>query len=406
MEQMLKKITSRKMLVIAFLGLTSGIPLGVVMSLLQTWMTESGIDLKLVGMAALVQMPYTLKFLWSPIIDRYSLPFLGRRNGWMLLCQLGIFFSLQLFGAMDPKVNLTAVIIMATCISFFGASHDIVIDAYRRDILEENELGFGSAVATNSYLIGFKFLATVLGLALADQYPWSTVFNILSYLCILGVIAAIVAPQGSNNDNAPKKLKDAVILPFLDFLKRHRSVEILIFILLYKIGDNIAGNMATPFYLEMGFSKTEIAFVGKMIGFWCMFAGGFIGGAILLKHNIMKCLIWFGILQALSTFAFALLTLSNHNIFHLGLVVGIENITTGMGTSAFAAFMLRLCDVRFSATQYALLTSFMGIPRTILPAAAGFIAQPLGWFGFFTVCTLIAIPGLLMVQFRLKKLLL
>lgn len=385
-----------------FLGFASGIPLGVVMTLFQTWMKDSGIDLQTIGLASLVQLPYSCKFLWSPFLDRYTLPFLGRRKGWMLVAQIGMLISIILLGNFNPKDDITIIMIMATIISFFGATHDIVIDAFRRDVLSDEELGFGSAVATNSYLVGFRFLATVLGLTLADSYSWGFVFTLMAILTALGMIGTMLAPNNDKEIAAPKSLKDAVIKPFVNYLMRPGAFEILFFILLYKLGDNLAGNLVTPFYLEMGYSKTEIGWVGKMIGFWAMFAGGFLGGTLLIKYNIRKCLMFFGILQAFSTLLFALLTKTGVSIFALGIVVGFENLTAGMGTAAFAAFMLKLCDKKFSATQFALLSSFMGIPRTIIPATAGFIAEPLGWSGFFIVCTLAAIPGLLMIQFRSK----
>jgi PAT family beta-lactamase induction signal transducer AmpG len=303
---------------------------------------------------------------------------------------------------------LTLIIAFAFLVSFFGASHDIVIDAYRRDILDEDELGFGSAVSTNSYLIGFRFLTTVLGLALADFTSWQNVFLFFGVLCGLGMIGTFIAPKPAKEASSPKNIKDAIILPFLNYLTRPGALEILLFILLYKVGDNFAANLLTTFYLKIGFAKTEIAGIGKLVGFWATFTGTFIGGFFLLRFSIRRCLLWFGAFQAVSTLGFAFLNeaiLANsiNRLVALGMAVGFENLTAGMGTAAFSAFMLKLSDRRFSATQYALLTSFMGIPRVVIPGWAGYVAEPLGWTQFFVFSTFIAAPGLLMVYFRGKK---
>ena len=230
---MLRKILTRKMLTILFLGLASGIPLGIVLTVLQAWMTKSGIDLKTVGLAVLVQMPYTWKFVWSPLMDRFVPPFLGRRRGWMLVSQLLMLVSIVGMGQFDPANAVGVILAFATVISFAGASHDIVIDAYRRDVLDESELGFGSAVAVNSYLIGFRYIGVVLGLFLGDVLPWSQVFMILGGFVLLGVVGTLIAGEGRDAALAPKSLHEAVFNPFLDYLRRPGAIEILLFILLY-----------------------------------------------------------------------------------------------------------------------------------------------------------------------------
>jgi PAT family beta-lactamase induction signal transducer AmpG len=395
------------MLTITFLGLASGIPLGVVLTLVQTWFTDAGIDIKTIGLVSLVQLPYTLKFLWSPVMDRFTI-FGSRRKGWMYVSQAGMFICILGLSLFDPKSTIYPVLILSFLISFFGASHDIVVDAFRRDVLDDDELGFGSAVATNSYLIGFRFLTTVFGLALAEWTSWSFVFMVFAGLCILGFIGTMIAPNPVKEVSSPKNIKEAVINPFLNYLTRPGAFEILIFILLYKVGDNFAANLLTTFYLKIGYIKTEIAAIGKLVGFWGTFIGTFIGGFFLLKFSIRKCLLWFGFFQAISTLGFALMNelVTNgviNRLYALGAVVGFETITSGMGTAAFSAFMLKLTDRRFSATQFALLTSFMGIPRVVIPGWAGYVAEPFGWTNFFIFSTLIAIPGMLMVFFRGKK---
>jgi PAT family beta-lactamase induction signal transducer AmpG len=398
---MIRKMLNRKMLTILFLGLASGIPLGIVLTVLQAWMTKSGIDLKTVGLAVLVQMPYTWKFVWSPLMDRFvPLPFLGRRRGWMLISQVLMIVSIVAMGQFDPAHAILIILALATVISFAGASHDIVIDAYRRDVLEESELGFGSALAVNSYLIGFRYIGVVLGLFLGDVLPWSQVFMILASFVLIGVVGTFLAPEPRSAIHVPKNLKEAVFVPFLDYLKRPGAIEILLFILLYKLGDNLASALLTPFYIKVGFTLTQISVYYKVISFWGTFTGGLLGGALLTRYSIRTCLVAFGVFQGVTPLAFSILVATGPNVLALAFVVAVETLSLGMGQSALAAFMLRLCNRKFSATQYALLTSFMGIPRTIIPASAGFIVASLGWVHFYVLCVCLAIPGLLLVYFR------
>jgi MFS transporter, PAT family, beta-lactamase induction signal transducer AmpG len=417
---MLKKILNRKMLAILFLGIASGVPLGVVISIFQTWATEAGISLKTISLAGLVQLPYTWKFIWSPLMDRYRLPFLGRRRGWMLVCQILMFISIALLGQTDPKEGITIAIILATIVSFAGASHDIVIDAYRRDILTDEELGFGSAMATNSYLIGFRYVAVVCGLLICQwlQSPvdaavpglglpsltaWSITYMVLAGFIGIGIIGTFIAPAESDKIPEPKSLRDAVILPFKEYLMRPGAWEIIIFILIYKVGDNLAQHMLMPFYLKMGYEKAQIAIMGKLVGFWAMFGGGFLGGFFLLRYSMRNCLLWFGIFQGLANLSFILLDGVPPNNSLLAFAVGIENLTAGMGTAAFAAFMLKLSNRQFSATQFALFSSLMGVPRVILPSIVGTTVEYIPWTIYFTLCTLAAAPGVILIYFRAHK---
>ncbi len=401
--RMLGKMLSRKMLTILFLGLASGIPLGIVITVLQAWMTKSGIELKTVGLAVLVQMPYTWKFVWSPLMDRFVPPFLGRRRGWMLISQLLMIVSIVAMGQFDPARSVMTILGLATLVSFAGASHDIVIDAYRRDVLDESELGFGSAVAVNSYLIGYRYIGVVLGLLLGDVLPWSQVFMVLAAFVLVGVAGTLIAIEPRNAILAPRSLREAVLNPFLDYLKRPGAVEILVFILLYKLGDNLASALLTPFYIRVGFSLTQISVYYKVISFCGVFMGGLVGGALLTRYPIRKCLMAFGVFQGVTPLAFALLVGTGPNVLALAFVVAVETFSLGMGAIALTAFMLRLCNRKFSATQYALLTSFMGVPRTVIPASAGFIVDSIGWVHFYILCVVLAVPGLLLIYFRAPK---
>jgi PAT family beta-lactamase induction signal transducer AmpG len=400
---MIRQMLSRKMLTILFLGLASGIPLGVVITVLQAWMTKSGIDLKTVGLAVLVQMPYTWKFVWSPLMDRFVPPFLGRRRGWMLISQVLMLVSIAGIGQFDPARSLVTILALATVIAFAGASHDIVIDAYRRDVLEESELGFGSAVAVNSYMVGYRYIGVVLGLFLGDVLPWSQVFLVLAAFVLVGVAGTLIAIEPREAIHAPRSLREAVFNPFLDYLKRPGAVEILLFILLYKLGDNLASALLTPFYIKVGFSLKAISVYYKVISFWGLFTGGLIGGALLTRYSIRKCLMAFGVFQGVTPLAFSILVGTGPNVLALAFVVAVETLSLGMGAAALTAFMLRLCNRKFSATQYALLTSFMGIPRAIVPASAGFIVDSLGWVHFYMLCVVLSIPGLVLIYFRAAK---
>jgi MFS transporter, PAT family, beta-lactamase induction signal transducer AmpG len=400
---MLRKMLTRKMLTILFLGLASGIPLGIVLTVLQAWMTTSGIDLKTVGLAVLVQMPYTWKFVWSPLMDRFVPPFLGRRRGWMLISQVTMIVSIIAMGQFDPTRAVGIILALATVVSFAGASHDIVIDAYRRDVLDESELGFGSAVAVNGYLIGYRYIGVVLGLFLADVLPWSQVFTILSAFVLIGVLGTLIAIEPRESIHAPASLREAVFTPFFDYLRRPGAIEILLFILLYKLGDNLASALLTLYYIKIGFTLTQISVYYKVVSFWGTFIGGLIGGAVLTRYSIRSCLMAFGLFQAVTPLAFAILVATGPNVLALVFVVAVETLSLGMGASALAAFMLRLCNRRFSATQFALLTSFMGVPRTIIPASAGYIVEYLGWVHFYGLCVVLAIPGLLLVYFRAPR---
>jgi PAT family beta-lactamase induction signal transducer AmpG len=401
---MLRKMLTRKMLTILCLGIAAGIPLGIVLTVLQAWMTKSEIDLKTVGLAVLVQMPYTWKFVWSPLMDRFVPPFLGRRRGWMLISQVLMIASIVAMGQFDPARAIVPILALATLISFAGASHDIVIDAYRRDVLDESELGFGSAVAVNSYLIGFRYIGVVLGLFLGDFLPWSQVFMILAGFVVIGVVGTFIAIEPRDAIAAPKSLREAVFNPFLDYLKRPGAIEILLFILLYKLGDNLASALLTPFYIKVvGYTLTQISVYYKIVSFWGTFCGGLVGGALLTRYSIRKCLMAFGVFQGVTPLAFSILVVTGPNVLALAFVVAVETLSLGMGASALTAFMLRLCNRKFSATQYALLTSFMGIPRTIIPASAGFIVDGLGWVHFYILCVALALPGLLLIYFRAAK---
>ncbi|MBT8358801.1 MAG: AmpG family muropeptide MFS transporter [Desulfobacterales bacterium] len=384
------------MLVALLMGFSCGLPLLLTISLLQAWMKEEGVDLTVIGLMALVGLPYTLKFLWSPIVDRFTLPYFGRRRGWLLVAQVSLMLSIIGLGLTNPANNPLMVAFAALLVTFFSASQDIVVDAYRREDLPDEELGLGSSLYVNGYRVGM-LLASGGGLIMADHMSFSMVYAIMAACMLPGVITTILAPEPEVAVGTPTNLKEAVIGPLVEYFSRNGALWILVFILLYKIGDQMASAMTTPFYLDIGFSKTEIGAVVKLFGFWATIAGSLIGGIIMLRLGINRSLWIFGVLQALSTAGFAILAKIGYSIAVLSGVIAFENLSAGMGTAAYVAFMASITNKKFTATQYALLTSLMGVPRVMASAPTGFLAKNIGWEGFFIFCTLIAIPGMLLL---------
>jgi PAT family beta-lactamase induction signal transducer AmpG len=384
------------MLVALLMGFSCGLPLLLTITVLQAWMQEEGVDLAVIGMMALVGLPYTLKFLWAPVLDRFTLPFLGRRRGWLLVAQVALMFSISGLGFTDPGKSPWMVAFIAFLVTFFSASQDIVVDAYRREDLPDEELGLGASLYVNGYRVGM-LLASGGGLIMADHMPFSMVYQVMAACMMPGVLTALLAPEPDIHGSTPKTIKEAVVLPLIEYFNRQGALWILAFILLYKIGDTMASAITIPFYLDIGFSKTQIGTVVKLFGFWATVGGTLIGGVIMLRLKINRSLWVFGILQAISTAGFAILARIGNSLFALSAVIAFENLASGMGTAAFVAFMASITNKRFTATQYALLSSLMGVPRVIASAPTGFLVKYLGWETFFIVCTLIAVPGLLLL---------
>ncbi|MGE5256815.1 MAG: AmpG family muropeptide MFS transporter, partial [Hyphomicrobiales bacterium] len=395
-KPILAVLFSRRMLVAFLMGFSCGLPLLLTLGVLQAWMKEEGVDLTWVGMIALVQSPYSWKFLWSPVLDRFTPPVLGRRRGWLLIAQLALMVSIGALGWSDPVAHPGWMVVSAVLVAFFSATQDTVVDAYRREDLADEELGLGSSLYIYGYRIGM-WAASGGGLILADYMPFSQVYLVMAAGLIPGVATTLLAPEPRVENRPPQSLREAIWDPLADFFRRDSAVWILAFILLYKIGDTMAAAIATPFYLEMGFSKSEIGAVVKLFGSWATIAGAVLGGILMLRLGIHRSLWVFGVLQAVSTAGFAVLTRIGYSLPALCGVIAFESITGGMGTSAFVAFMAGLTNKKFTATQYALLTSIMGLPRVLAAAPTGLAAKHLGWEGFFIFCTLAAIPGMMLL---------
>ena len=384
------------MLVTLLMGFACGLPLLLTITVLQAWMKEEGVDLTVIGMMSLVGLPYTLKFLWAPVLDRFTLPFLGRRRGWLLIAQVTLIFSISGLGFSDPVKNPWMLAFAAFLVTFFSASQDIVVDAYRREDLPDEELGLGSSLYVNGYRVGM-LLASGGGLIMADHMPFFMVYQIMAVSMLPGVVTTLLSPEPEIHVGTPKTMREAVFDPLIEYFSRRGALWILAFILFYKIGDTMASAMTIPFYLDIGFSKTQIGMVVKLFGFWAIVAGTLIGGVIMLRLGINRSLWAFGFLQAVSTAGFAVLALFGPSLLLLSTVITFENFSSGMGTAAFIAFMASITNKKFTATQYALLSSIMGVPRVIASAPTGFLAKNLGWETFFIACTLIAAPGMLLL---------
>jgi PAT family beta-lactamase induction signal transducer AmpG len=394
-KTILKAIWSRRMLVALIMGFASGLPLLLTKGVLQAWMKKEGIDLSLIGLTSLLAVPYSIKFLWAPFLDRYTLSFLGRRRGWLLVAQTALILSIAGMGLSNPKDSPMMLVAAALMVTFFSASQDIVVDAYRREDLADEELGLGSALYVLGYRIGM-LLSSGGGLIMADYMSFNMVYLIIAACMLPSIITTLLTPEPQVAET-PKSIREAVIDPLVEYFSRQRAFWMLAFILMYKIGDIMASNITIPFYIDLGFTLTEIGTITKLLGFWAIIAGASIGGVIMLRLGINRSLWVFGFLQAISTAGFAVLAHIGYSIPALAAVIGFENLSAGMGTAAFMAFMASITNKKFTATQYALLTSFMAFGRDVISSPTGFIAKHMGWENFFIACALIAIPGMLLL---------
>jgi MFS transporter, PAT family, beta-lactamase induction signal transducer AmpG len=388
---------NRRMLICVFLGFSSGLPLYVLINLVPAWLRSEGVDLAAIGLFTLIQLPFTWKFLWSPLMDRYAVPWLGRRRGWMLVTQLLLLATIALFGLFAPRAGLAPIAVLATATAFFAASQDIVLDAYRREILPDAELALGTSIHVNAYRIS-SLVPGALALILADRLPWSTVYLVTALFMLPGIALTLAVSEPAQSRLAPRTLREAVVEPFREFVARagwRAALTILAFIVLYKLGDSMATALATPFYLDLGFSKTDIGVVAKNAGLWASVVGGFLGGLWMVKIGINRGLWVFGVAQLLSILGFAwLASLAHPDRVALALVIAFEALGVGLGTAAFTAFIARTTDPRYTATQFALFTSLAVVPRAVVNASTGWIVERLGWTEFFLLCAALALPGM------------
>lgn len=401
-KALLKEIFSKKMGICIVTGFGSGMPLFVLINLLQAFLTKEGLDLKLIGAMSLIMFPYTWKFLWAPFIDRYTLFKVGRRKSWMITTALILFVLIGLLGRASPKESIALVSTIAFLIAFVSATQDIVLDAYRREILSDNELGLGNSIFVNSYKVS-TLIPGGLSLILADFIPWSWVFLITALFMLPNLILAIFVKE-PNVCLTQRTLRQAVVEPFTEFIKRRgvkSALLCVLFVFLYKLGDSMAVALATPFYLYLQFDLTTIGIVVKNVGLWSTVIGGLVGGIVMIKIGINKALWLFGFVQLITIFGFVFLAhIGEHekpSIVLLSIVVAAEFLGAGLGTAAFVSYIARETNPMYTATQIALLTSLSAVPRTFFNASTGYLVNVLGWEHFFWLCAILAIPGMLLL---------
>jgi PAT family beta-lactamase induction signal transducer AmpG len=393
----IKPLFQRNMLICLLIGFSSGLPLWLILNLLPAWLADSQVSLKTIGAMSLIMLPYTWKFLWAPFMDRVKLP-LGRRRGWMWVSQLALLICIALYGQLNPRQDMQLIVMLSVLVAILSATQDVVIDAYRRDLLDDATLGLGNALHVNAYKLA-SLVPGSLALILADHLAWSQVFMITALFMLPGLATSLWIKEPANVI-LPTTLRAATLEPLLEFITRRgwkMACLILLFTLLYKLGDSMATALATPFYLQMGYSKTEIGEVAKMAGLIASVMGGLLGGLWMIQLGITRALWIFGVAQAIPILGFAVLAISAHDIWLLAGVIGLEALGTGMGTTAFVAYIASQTDRRYSATQFALFTSLSAVPRSVMNASTGWLVEAFGWFDFFLLCALLTIPGMLLL---------
>jgi PAT family beta-lactamase induction signal transducer AmpG len=390
-----------KMAVLLFLGFSSGLPFYLTSKTLQAWMTTAKVDLATIGFFSLVTLPYSLKFVWAPVMDRYVPPFLGRRRGWVVITQVLLLLAIAAMALHDPRTGLKMLAVNAIAIAFFSASQDISLDAYRTDVLRDREMGAGAAVFVMGYRVAM-ITTGALAFFLADRIPWTMVYLLLSVLMVVGIVTAFIAPEPVLSDAPPRTLVEAVVLPFADFFQRAgvlRALLVLLFIIAYKYSDSLAGSMTTPFLLQAGFSQSEVGAVLLGVGVVATIVGVVVAGIAIGNLGINRSLWIFVVFQGLSNLTYYGLSLSGKNHAFMVSAIITENFGLGLVTGAMTAYLMSMCNKRFTATQFALLSSLMAASRDILVAPAGKIAESLGWPGFFLVTVCAAIPPLVLLPF-------
>ncbi len=393
-------LLNKRMLLCVACGFTSGLPLYVLYQLIPAWLRDQQVDLKTIGLFSLVSFPYTWKFLWSPVMDRMELPFLGRRRGWALVTQVALLLALASFALFNPTDDIGSIAWVVTLVALFSATQDIVLDAYRRELLPDAELGVGNSYFVNAYRVS-SLVPGSLALILADTLPWETVHLVVAAFMGVGIATTLLMPEPQVRTTKVLDWKIAVVEPFKEFFQRdgtRNAMLILAFMLLYKLGDSMATALVTPFYLDIGFSKTEIGEVAKVASLWASITGGVVGGVAMVRIGINRALWVFGVVQVTSILGFAALAEIGHDIYALFAVVSFEYLGVGLGTAAFVAFIARTTDKRYTATQFALLTSLTGVPRTFANASTGWIIEGVGYTAFFLFCTVVAIPGMVLLR--------
>ncbi|NCP64925.1 MAG: AmpG family muropeptide MFS transporter [Paraglaciecola sp.] len=392
-------LLNQRMLICITTGFSSGLPLYLLIQFVPAWLRSAQIDLATIGLINLVLFPYTWKFLWSPAMDRYVLPFFGRRRGWMLITQLGLIALMASLSLFDPEQQLKQIIFIVGAIAFFSASQDIVIDAYRRELLPDVELGAGNGFYAQAYRLS-SFVPGSLAMILAGYFPWSLAHLSIAVFMLVGLVTTLLIKETSRPGEAPLTLKSAIVDPFNEFFQREgwrQAVLMLLFLMLYKLGDSMATALETPFFLDMGFSTVEIGSIAKIAKTTGATLGTILGGIVMIKLGINRSLWVFGGFQLVSILGYVLLSIVGYNHLVLAFASGFEYFGVGLGSVALIAYMAKSTNRLFTATQLALFSSIAAVPRTFVSATTGYIIEALGYTQFFIICFVVALPGMLML---------
>ena len=394
----MKEILNRRVVTVLILGFSSGLPLALSGGTLQAWLTVEGVDIKTIGLFSLVGLPYTLKFLWSPLMDRFVIPILGRRRGWILLCQLGLIGIILGMSVSSPQNALWLLAFLAFCLTFVSASQDVAIDAYRTEVLKERERGFGAGVSVTGYRIAM-LVSGALALILSEYLGWRATYMLMALLMSVGVMAVWLGPEPDDSGMPPASIQEAVSGPFTEFFSRSGAWALLALIVLYKLGDAFAGSLTTTFLIRgVHFSVGEVGAINKGMGLASTIIGALFGGILMARLRLYNSLLIFGILQAVSNLSFMVLALVGKNYPLMIFTIAFENLSGGMGTTAFVAFLMVLCNYRYTATQFALLSAFASLGRVLVGPLSGILVDGMGWTAFFFSTFIFALPGLILLR--------
>ena len=409
LRRSLATYADRRVLLILPLGFASGLPLLLTASTLSAWLATAGVGRAAIGAFALVGTPYALKFLWAPLIDRLPPPIpFGRRRGWGIAIQVALIATTVAMGSCDPRRNLTAMAGLALLLAFLSASQDVVIDAYRVEILDPDQQGPGAAMIQTGYRVAM-LVSGAGALVIADRQGWFAAYAVMAMMLAIGMLVFVFGPEPKIGTDVERGIQTgeaggighwfatAVVAPFTDFMRRPLWPAILIFIVGYKLGEAMAGVMATPLYIALGFSLSEIAKISKLVGFFATIAGAFAGGAATVRFGVIRALLLCGVLQSVGNLFYVLQAVGGHRLDYLALCVAAENLTSAMAGAALIAYLSNLCSPAFTATQYALLSSLAAVGRTLIASTGGMMAERLGWVPFFLLTTVVTLPALVLL---------
>jgi PAT family beta-lactamase induction signal transducer AmpG len=398
------KVSGRRLAEMALLGFASGLPLALTASTMQAWLTVTNVDIKKIGLFNQVQIPYTLKFMWSPLVDRYPILGLGRRRGWMVLSQLSLIVAIVVMGMLSPVEHLPLIAVAALAVAFFSATQDVAVDAYRTDSLKERERGIGTGVFISGYRVAM-LTSGAFALIIAASIGWRHTYWLMAALMVIGILTTLNAREPDANGQQPRTLRAALVEPFMDYFSRRGAIAMLVLVLLYKLGDALAGSLSTTFFIrELGFTMQEVGLINKVLGLAATIVGAIAGGLWMTRMRLYPALMGFGILQALTNLGFWALSLTGKSYVGMAAVVALENLAGGMGASAATALLMALCNARYSATQFALLSALAAVGRILIGARSGYMVEAWGWPHFFLVTFAAAVPGLVVLYLWRRRL--